>query len=699
MPQDRQWPESHSEQTDVLPVVPPHPEGGAEQHGNEHAQHGNETTQHIPQTPPGPTAQSATTQDQATQHFTPQGQAPQGQAPQSHPTQNFSGQNFSAQDYPTQNFAAADSPTRDLRPVGEAAQATQATPAARAAQALKEWLRGKPALVTGAVLGALVLIYGVDLLVTNGDVPRGVTVAGVDVGGLSHAEAEDLLREQLEPRMNQPVTFVAGDVQDQFEPEQAGLRLDWKATLDQAGDQPLSPFTRIASFFTTTEVGVVTQAEPNQLENAMAALRNKIDRKPTEGNIVFEGATPVPVEPKQGQELEVERARATILAHWVSGQRLTLPVRSTPVTITPEAVNTAMEQIAKPAVSAPVVVHGEGADGSLEPEEIAAGLSFAAENGALVPKLDQKKIVAGVEEELASTEQEGKDATIVFDGGQPRVEPSVDGNQINWGETLKPLAEVLKKPDGRELTALYEKKPAKMTTEDANKLGIKEVVSEFTTGGFAADSGVNIRRVAEQVNGAIVKPGETFSLNGHTGPRTKAQGYVEAGIIDHGAPGKAVGGGISQFATTLYNASYFAGMTDAGHKEHSYYISRYPEGREATVFQNPDGSSVIDLRFTNDSPTGVAIQTIWTPSSITVRMWGTKHYDVQSVTGDRTNFVQPQTTDGPKENCVPSDGAPGFTVTDTRIIRDASTGAEIRRESRTVKYNPQNKIVCKKRDD
>ncbi|WP_345045874.1 winged helix-turn-helix transcriptional regulator, partial [Georgenia daeguensis] len=89
---------------------------------------------------------------------------------------------------------------------------------------------------------------------------------------------------------------------------------------------------------------------------------------------------------------------------------------------------------------------------------------------------------------------------------------------------------------------------------------------------------------------------------------------------------REVGGGISQFATTLYNASYFSGMKDAGHKEHSYYISRYPAGREATVFQNHDGSSVIDLKFTNDAPTGVVIQTIWTPSSITVRMWGTKRY-------------------------------------------------------------------------
>ena len=82
---------------------------------------------------------------------------------------------------------------------------------------------------------------------------------------------------------------------------------------------------------------------------------------------------------------------------------------------------------------------------------------------------------------------------------------------------------------------------------------------------------------------------------------------MPAAIIQEGALSTAVGGGISQFATTLYNAAYFAGMGDVTHTPHSFYISRYPPGREATVF---DGE--IELAFSNDYPTGVLIQTIWT---------------------------------------------------------------------------------------
>jgi vancomycin resistance protein YoaR len=553
----------------------------------------------------------------------------------------------------------------------------------------------KSAFIAGAVFGVLALLYGVDLLISQGSVPRGVTVAGVEVGGMSQSDAEQELREQIEPRLAQPVQIAAGDVKESFDPRAAGLTMDWRVTLDQAGAQPLNPITRLTSFFTSTELGVVTKAEPNRLQNAMNTLQEKVDREPIEGTVRFEGAKPIAVEPKQGQQLDTEAATQVVLQHWASGQRLELPVTVTPVTITADAVQVAMEQVAEPAVSAPVVVHGEGKDATLEPEEIAKGLSFEPGDGdSLNPKIDQKKMIEGVSEELKSTEQVGKDATIVFEGDSPTVHPSEDGNTIKWDKTLAPLLDVLKREDKRELTAEYEKKPAEVTTEEAKKLGINEVIGEFTTEGFAPDSGVNIRKVAEEVNGAIVKPGETFSLNGHTGPRGTAQGYIPAGIIKDGAPGEAVGGGISQFATTLYNASYFAGMKDAGHREHSYYISRYPAAREATVFQRPDGTSVIDLKFTNDAQTGVAIQTIWTPSSITVKLWGTKRYDVESVSGERTDFVEPTTKPGPSENCKPSSGGRGFTTSNTRILKDASSGEVVRREPRTVTYNPHPKITC-----
>jgi vancomycin resistance protein YoaR len=541
------------------------------------------------------------------------------------------------------------------------------------------------------VLGLIVLIYGIDLAMSRGDVPRGVIVAGVDVGGMQQTAAEQRLREQLEPRLNHPVTLRAGDVDTILDPVRAGLTLDWPGTLAQAGAQSLNPWTRLASTWRTHEIGVVTKGNQPALTAALEGLRAQIDREPVEGTIRFEGARPIPVDPKPGQRLDVPAASNVVLGIWVRGGTVQVPVATLPVSTTPDGIQAALRDVVEPAVSGPVTVTGDGKNAVLKPEVIAAALRFAPDGeDGLTTTIDEPSVIAALEPQLASTVRPGKDAEIAIQNGLPVVLPSLDGRGIDWPASLRPLFDVLQ-ISGRERTiaAGYVSLPPKLSTEQANALGITTQISTFTTSGFAPDSGQNIRRVAEEVNGAIVRPGETFSLNKYTSPRNAAAGYVEAGIIDHGRPGRGIGGGISQFATTIYNASYFAGMTDIEHKEHSYYISRYPAAREATVFEG-----AIDVKFRDDSPTGVLIQTAWTPTSITVTFWGTKHVDVESITGPRTDFTEPTTQTVYGQPCKNSKGSQGFTVTDTRVVRDANTKAEISRRTHKVVYEPAPHVVC-----
>ena len=164
---------------------------------------------------------------------------------------------------------------------------------------------------------------------------------------------------------------------------------------------------------------------------------------------------------------------------------------------------------------------------------------------------------------------------------------------------------------------------------------------------------------------------------------------MESGIIIDGHAGKAVGGGISQFATTLYNAAYFAGMEDVAHTPHSYYISRYPAGREATVYEG-----AIDLQFKNPFDTPVRITTDVTGDSVTVRLHGVKQVDVESIPGERTNPTSPQKMELSGEDCSPSSGAPGFTTTDTRVVKDLK-GKELSRETQRTVYDPQPIVSCK----
>ena len=552
--------------------------------------------------------------------------------------------------------------------------------------------RRRALLLTGAaVVGLLVLLYAVDLVSSSGSVPRGVTVAGQEIGGLTHDEAEQRVRAVVEPRTTQPVSVAVGDVTSDIDPKTAGLAVDWSGTIDRAGSQPLNPITRLRSFFTTREVGVATDVDAEALDSALQQLAPVVSKQPVEGTVRFEGVTPVPVPPVDGQELDLDAAKQTLEREWTSGERVHLPVRVLPPTTTQDDVAKAVTDIATPAVSGPVTVVGEGVTGTISPEVIASALSFRADpNQGLVPELSRDVVEKALDPQMASSEQPGRDATLNFVGGRPVVTPSQDGRGVDYDATLKDLLAVLTKTgDERKITAVYAAQPAKLTTEQLNGLGINGVIGEFTTGGFAQDSGRNIKRAAEVINGMIVKPGETFSLNGATEPRDEAHGYLEAGIISEGHASRGVGGGVSQVATTLYNAAYFAGMADVTHKPHSFYISRYPPGREATVFEG-----AIDMKFKNDGPTGVMIQTAWTPASLTIRIYGTKRYDVTSATGPRTNPTEPTKVDIPAgQPCSPSQGAPGFTVTDTRTLRDVKTGA-VKTERRTTKYNPSPIVTC-----
>lgn len=564
----------------------------------------------------------------------------------------------------------------------------------------RTWLRSPGArrvlLVAAVVFGLALVGYIADLVMTSGKVPRGVEVAGVAIGGMDKEEARGQLQSVLDARSGETVPVQIADVQTQLVPAAAGLGVDWDATWERVGGQPLNPASRLLSFVATRKVTLASSVDEAAFGRTIDELKVH-DHPPVEGGIEFQGTRPVAVDPTPGRVLDVAAARTVLTDQWPTASTLDLPVVDAPPAVRRDAIEQALHQIAEPAVSAPVVYTGKGsATATLNPEQIAEIVDFVPDgHGGLRVEFDHKVATDLLAPQLASTEVEPKDATFTFSGA-PTVVPAVVGDKVNWAKTLEQLP-VMLAANGPQRTAagIYERIEPKLTTKAAEDLGITDVMGEFTTGGFTGPSGVNIRTVAQEVNGAVVKPGDTFSLNGHTGPRTAAEGYVESGIIDHGRPSKAVGGGISQFATTLYNASYFAGLEDAGHTEHSYYISRYPAAREATVF---DGA--IDLQFRNNTPHGLYIQAFADSSEVTVRIWGTKTVNVESITGEKSKPTDPETITLPEgDDCIASHGAPGFTISDTRVITDLNTGQEVSRHTRTVKYDPVPEVKCENPDE
>src|SRR6185436_11556309 len=193
---------------------------------------------------------------------------------------------------------------------------------------------------------------------------------------------------QIEPRTTRPVPVAVGDATSTVDPDAAGLSVDWTATIAQAEHQPLNPITRIESFFTTREVGVVTKADPAALDAALAELKPAVDKPAVEGNVRFEGITPQRVEPVAGQQLDVPAATAVLTRDWVSGAPVALPlIRVAPTTTS---------------------------------ENVTAALAFRPDPAAgLARELNLDALTKVLKPQLAASETPGRDATLDFSGGAP----------------------------------------------------------------------------------------------------------------------------------------------------------------------------------------------------------------------------------------------------------------------------------------
>ncbi len=554
-------------------------------------------------------------------------------------------------------------------------------------------------LILGGIIIVLGAAYLVDWLVTKDDIAVGTTIGGVDVGGVSPAAAVARLEQDLAPSLAKPLTLTAHGEPVTIDPAAAGLTAQLEQSVAAVGTRSANPVSRLAALFgADTARPVQVQVDQAALTGQISNLAASSDAVAVEGSVTLAGTKVVVVEPVTGQHLDVPASVSLISAAWSSGEPnsvngLPLPGTAEPVRASADKVQAAAAEAAA-LLSGPLTVQAGATPITVPVDVIAAAVTIAPDSAdGFSVTVDEAAVRANFQAAAEESQTKPVDASVSIVNDAPTVNPGIDGKTINWPATTAVLGAALRAPD-HVLTVAYTTTPPTLTTASVQALGIKEVIGEFTTGGFATDSGQNVKRTAEQVNGALILPGTTFSLNGYTGPRGYDQGYVDAGIIENGVAARGVGGGISQFATTLFNASYFAGMDDIEHKTHSYYISRYPAGREATVFEAADGSSVIDVKFKNSYPTAALIQTIWTPSDITVRIWGTKSVNVDSIAGDRYGYTSAPTKTIPYgQTCKATNGTEGFSIDVTRVITDLS-GKEISRVTKTTAYNGQQHTIC-----
>ncbi|HZL01723.1 MAG TPA: VanW family protein [Cellulomonas sp.] len=536
------------------------------------------------------------------------------------------------------------------------------------------------------VLGA---VYVGACYAVSDRVPRGATVAGVDIGGLQRDAAIASLESGLASATTEPVAVTAGDVTGSIDPASAGLTLDATATVSRLVGFDLHPVRLWNLLFGVGAQTPVTRVDDAALASAVDTLGGSLSEAPVDGAIVFADGAPHETAAAEGWELDAAAAAETLRTKWLTAAR-PLALATVPIEpdITQAETDRAMTEVATRVTSAPVAVQVGGQLVSLPVKALASVASFVPADANLVLRLDGPKLVEEVLARTTNLLTASADAHFEFQNDAPVIVPGQPGTTLDPTALADAVAAAAVASDRTATVELVQADPAQ-STEKLTALGIKEIVSEFATPLTSEPKRTaNITNGAANINGTLVLPDGTFSLTEALGPVTAENGYINAGVLVGGEHVQGMGGGLSQVSTTTFNAAYLAGYEDIEHRPHTEWFSRYPEGREATIY-----TGVLDMKWKNNTPYGALVQEWVADNQVHVRIWSTKYWTVETSTSARSNVKQPTTVYSQSPTCVASSaGNPGFRVTTTRTL--SLDGAVKETKSFTWTYKPQNKIIC-----
>lgn len=241
--------------------------------------------------------------------------------------------------------------------------------------------------------------------------------------------------------------------------------------------------------------------------------------------------------------------------------------------------------------------------------------------------------------------------------------------------------------------------PSTMSFNDAIDFGLISEISSFTTQ-YSSGAGArtnNIHTAANLLTNSIIKAnGGSWSFNDTAGEATEDKGYQDAGAIIGGEYSDAIGGGICQVATTVFNAIYDAGYPVTERHNHTLHIESYPEGRDAAI-----AYPYMDLVWENDSTSDVLLVMSYTNSSVTCTLWGVDPgYEVSTDYGDwqegEPYSVQYRTDDTVASGTeyVETTGVNGSSISITRIVKD-SDGKVLHEDLFESNYSPKNQVIVR----
>ena len=543
-------------------------------------------------------------------------------------------------------------------------------------------LRRRLTIGVSATLLAVVLGVGIGFAGATDRIPAGVTIDGVDVSGMTAAEAEQVLEARSTELADEPVRFVAGDEEFSVRPKRLGVQADWSASIDQAlaegeGFFLVRGFKRLALRFQGESIQPSVTAKQRQIDAALDRFAKAIDTPAREAAIFLRGLEPVVLPAQPGQALARARAEQVLLAAAISFERgapTPLPVDVAQPTVTAPELAPVVQQVRR-VLSSPVTLRYRKTTLTVTPLKMSELLVLPSEGttelaiGGDAADKYFGNIASGLD-------REPRNADFELNGsGEIYIVPSGSGRELNVESSQARMLKAALAPTARSARLAVTTTTPAITTDKAKGMGITGVVSSYTTT-YGGDPNrlSNVQLVSELIDDHLIAPGEVFSFNETTGERNAEKGFLEAPVIINGELETGLGGGVCQVSTTVFNAAFEAGLSIEDRTNHALYISHYPTGRDATV-NYPD----TDLKFTNDTGHWLWIRTFVGSGSLTVNLYGSPvdrrvEFETSPLKASGAIPVKeiPDETAFVGEKWVEDSGEPARTVSVRRIVYDAN---------------------------
>jgi vancomycin resistance protein YoaR len=570
--------------------------------------------------------------------------------------------------------------------------------------------QGVLALLFGSMLFIFVLLTGLFAYqyMQSGRIYPGVTLAGVDLSGLSIDQATERVFEEVTYPQNGRILFKYGDTSWLASPAELGLFLDAQTSAQKAFDTGRSGnlLPRLINQYNLYTQGVdippVMIFDQNMALQYLSHLSGQIDQPVIEASLDINSTDVIVRQGQIGRTLNITATMAQISSQLEKLQDgiITLVVDET----TPHIMDASQQaEQARQILSQSLTLklpEGESGGGpwTFDTAALASMLSFDLVNDSQKDYYQLNLNSETLHEFLLSLEPElylaSENARFMFNDDTRQLEVvkhATIGRTLDVDASLQSIRDTLLQ-GGHDVTLQVTHNPPAVTDDmTGEELGVTELIHEEISYFYGSDADriQNITAAASSFYGLMVAPGEEFSMAQALGDITLDNGYAEALIILGGQTIKGVGGGVCQVSTTLFRAAFFTGFPITERHQHAYRVGYYEKvagnrrdsnlaGLDATVFV-----PLVDMKFVNDSPYWLLMETYVNPtySSLVWKFYSTS--DGRTVDWDTTgpvNTVDPpdplyrENPDLPKGEVKQVDyQAQGADVTvDRRVYKDGS---------------------------